>query len=79
MDDTRTRLQKCFVAVFPELTPQAAWAASPTTVPRWDSLSSVTLFTLIEEEFGLSLSPDALDEFGSFTQILARLEDSGRR
>ena len=77
MDDTRARLQKCFVAVFPGLTPQAALAASPTTVPGWDSLSSVTLFTLIEEEFGLSLSVDALDEFGSFAQILVCLERNG--
>ena len=74
MDSTQERLVKCFAAVFPRLTPEQVWEASPSTLRQWDSVSSVTLFTLIEEEFGLSLGPDALDEFGSFAQILAHLE-----
>jgi len=74
MDNVQGRLVKCFMAMFPELTAEKALSASTNTLRQWDSLSSVTLFTLIEEEFGISLSVDALDEFGSFAQVFAYLE-----
>lgn len=77
MDSTKARLAKCFVAVFPELTPQEALCASTTTMPEWDSVSSATLVSVIEEEFGIGLSIDALDEFGSFEQIFTHLQKSG--
>lgn len=74
MDNPSARLTKCFLAVFPEMTPEEVPTAATTSVKNWDSLASVTLFSLIEEEFGIALSLDALDEFNSFGRILSHLE-----
>ena len=74
MDDTGKRLTKCFLAVFPEMAPEEVASAATASVKNWDSVASVTLFSLIEEEFGVVLSLDALDEFNAFQQILAHLE-----
>ncbi len=74
MDNTSARLTKCFLAVFPEITPAEVATASTASLKNWDSVASVTLFTLIEEEFGIALSLDALDEFNSFQHILSHLE-----
>lgn len=39
----------------------------------WDSLSSVTLAAVIEEEFGVSIDPENLAELNSFEAFHARL------
>ena len=39
----------------------------------WDSLSSVTLAAVIEEEFGLSVDPDELAQLNSFEAFHAKL------
>ena len=74
MDEVGARLTKCFIVVFPELKPDEASRASAATLDQWDSVASVTLFTLIEEEFGISLDVDALDQFSSFENIRAHIE-----
>ena len=76
MDDVSTRLVKCFCAIFPDLDPHDVARATPSTVNSWDSVASVTLFTLIEEEFATSLDPNALDDFTSFEGILAHVRRS---
>ena len=53
MDDTQIRLANCFLSLFPTLSPVEIQNATPTTVPGWDSLSSLTLLTLVGEEFNL--------------------------
>jgi acyl carrier protein len=74
VDSLQVHLAKCFLVVFPNLKPEEVLRANATTLEQWDSVASVTLFTLIEEEFGLSLDMDALDEFSSFERILAQIE-----
>lgn len=74
MNDTAKRLTKCFLVVFPEMTPEDVAEATTANVKNWDSVASVTLFTLIEEEFGNTISLDALDEFNTFRHILSHLE-----
>jgi acyl carrier protein len=74
MDNSAARLAHCFRAVFPELSQGDVGAASTESVSRWDSLASATLMALIEEEFGIALSPEALDDFTSFERILAHVE-----
>lgn len=74
MDNAKARLVKCFVAVFPDLRPEEAMNATTANVKTWDSVASVTLFSLMEEEFGLALNADVLDEFSSFGRILAYVE-----
>lgn len=74
MNNLDARLAKCFVAVFPALKPEDAPRASVSTLQHWDSVASVTLFTLIEEEFGVTLDMDALDEFSSFQNIRTHIQ-----
>ena len=62
MTDPKDRLIRCFTAAFPHLSHEETIHASPNSVARWDSLATVTLFALVEEEFGLNLSIDQLDE-----------------
>jgi acyl carrier protein len=76
MDDTRERLERCFSAVFPDLSPDEIRRASPATVGAWDSLANVTLVTVIEEEFGLQLPLDDPDWAASFELILAHVNDA---
>jgi len=70
MPDTRARLVKCFSAVFPELSEREIALASPLSVGAWDSLASVTLLSVLEEEFEVQIDPDALDQLVSFNLIL---------
>jgi acyl carrier protein len=77
MSDTRTRLVKCFAAVFPELTVQQIQHASPESIPGWDSLASATLFTVLEEEFSVDIPPEDMDHLLSFQRTLDYLETRG--
>jgi len=74
MDDVRTRLTRCFLGVFPDLTPEQAAHASPETVAAWDSVASVTLLTLLEEEFGVSIDVEDLAQFTSFENLQTYLQ-----
>jgi acyl carrier protein len=76
MPDTQTRLSRCFLAVFPGLSNAQIASASVGTLAAWDSVASVTLVALIEEEFGISFEPDALDGLVSFRAILDYLKRS---
>jgi acyl carrier protein len=75
MNDARTRLIKCFVAVFSELSEQEIPLASPVTVGSWDSLASITLVSVIEEEFRTEIDPDDLEQLVSFELVLDYLQN----
>jgi acyl carrier protein len=79
VNNTAERLTKCFLVVFPDITPEEVVSAATTSLKDWDSVASVTLFSLIEEEFGIVLSLDALDEFNTFQHILSHLERKSAR
>ena len=74
MDETQARLAKCFSLVFPSLGPDEVIRATPSVVENWDSVASVTLLMLIEEEFGINIDMEILDEFVSFERILGYLQ-----
>ncbi len=69
-----SRLARCFVLAFPGLRADEAPRATVANLPAWDSLALVTLVALIEEEFGLKVDSDDLDEFISFDLIRGYLE-----
>ncbi len=75
MTDLRQRLLTCFVAVFPDLRESEIPLASTATVSAWDSLASVTLVSVIEEEFDLQLDVDELEDLNSFELVLAVLNE----
>ncbi|MFI4941991.1 MAG: acyl carrier protein [Burkholderiales bacterium] len=66
MSDVRERLTGCFVAVFPSLSAEQAATASNETLDTWDSLATVTLVNVIEEEFHLQIDPEDFSEILSF-------------
>jgi acyl carrier protein len=76
MDPTTARLRACFSSVFPKLTEEETVNARVGGIPEWDSLATVTLFSLIEEEFGLSLDLDDFEEPMSFQGLLTRIQGS---
>ncbi len=73
MDKMQSRLTKCFLAVFPELTGEAVLAATPSSVKGWDSIATLNLIVVIEEEFGVEIDFADLMEALSYEQISAYL------
>jgi acyl carrier protein len=76
MDPTKQRLRACFSRVFPDLTEAQTLSARAGETPEWDSLATVTLLSLIEEEFGVTLDLDDFEETMSFEGLLERIEGS---
>ncbi len=75
LSDVRERLIKCFSVVFPDLTTAEIPRASMTSVGSWESLSTVTLVSVVEEEFGIEVNPEDLELFVSFETILDHLQE----
>jgi acyl carrier protein len=73
MTDVQTRLAKCFTAVFPHLRPSEVSSATIESVEGWDSLATVTLLTVVEEEFGTTIEPEELEHLRSFEAYVRRL------
>jgi acyl carrier protein len=70
VNDIRSRLMRCFVAVFSQLSEQNIATASLDKVEGWDSVAAATLVSTIEEEFETELDSDALGSLTSFQSIL---------
>jgi acyl carrier protein len=66
MDPIEARLQKCFSKVFPDAGEDRIRSATVDSIPAWDSLASITLLTLVGEEFGIAPDMDRFEEFTSF-------------
>ena len=76
MDTTTARLRACFSSVFPNLTDEETLEARAEGIPEWDSLATVTLVSLVEEEFDIRLDLDELEELMSFQKLLKRIQGS---
>ena len=74
MPDARSRLTHCFSVVFPELEEQEIPVSSIASVGAWDSLASINLYSLVEEEFGVEINMDDLENLISFELILGYIE-----
>jgi acyl carrier protein len=74
MIETKQRLLRCFRAVFPDLSEEELERASQTSLASWDSVNTVTLMTLVEEEFGIQFAPEDIEDLSSFGLFLAELE-----
>lgn len=73
MPDTQIRLIRCFRAVFPELTENEVVHANMGSTANWDSMATVTLIAVVEEEFGMRFEVDELENMNSFQRFLVRL------
>ena len=70
MAELESRLVNCLAVVFPELAPQEIPSVSMGSLASWDSVAGITLLSVIEEEFNLSISPDDVAGLVSFELIL---------
>ena len=66
MDVLEERVRECFRAVFPTLSDDELLVLDQASTDAWDSLASLTLITVIEEEFDLFLAEDDIAEMHSF-------------
>ncbi len=73
MPDPPSRLRRCFEGVFPGLRSDEIAHASMESVADWDSIASVQLIAVVEEEFGLTIPTDRYEEMSSFEGILSYL------
>jgi acyl carrier protein len=74
MDEIQSRLMRCFLAVFPELSENDVLAATPSTVIGWDSVATLNLITVMEEEFAVQIDFVDLMDGLSYEQIAAYLQ-----
>jgi acyl carrier protein len=73
--DPRERLTNCFQTVFPELSPEAIASASTATVAAWDSVATITLMNVLEDEFGFEMDLDDLADLDSFEKLYSYLQE----
>jgi acyl carrier protein len=75
MDEMEQRLLNCFQTVFAGIDAAAARVATPATVAGWDSVASIKLLNVIEEEFQIEIDLDQISELDSFPRILEYLRN----
>ena len=76
MSDWENRLIGCFASVFPGLTSEEIRTSSAESDGIWDSLSTVTLVAVVQEEFNVAIDPEEvaqLDSFAAFRACVSRL------
>lgn len=76
MNDYETRLVKCFGAVFNGLSEAELRTASTSSLESWDSVATVTLIALIEEEFKIDVDVEDLERLVSFDSVLGYLKET---
>lgn len=67
MFDQERRLIRCFATVFPALTEEQIQNATADSTGTWDSLATVTLAAVIQEEFNIEVDPEILPNLDSFS------------
>jgi acyl carrier protein len=70
----KTALIDCFSAVFPHLGPEEVPLATTASVGEWDSLATLNLIAVIQDEFGVEIAPEDYENFISFELVLDLLE-----
>jgi acyl carrier protein len=73
MDDAHARLVMCFSNVFPSLPTAEIPTTSMISVEEWDSVATVTLLVVIEEEFEVQFEPGDLEVMVSFDSVWNQL------
>jgi acyl carrier protein len=69
MEEFEQRMMRCFAVVFPDLDEAGIRGAAMGATEGWDSVATVTLVNVVEEEFGLQIDLDDVEEFVSFAKL----------
>ncbi len=75
MSSIEERLINCFSIIFPDLRYDEIHRANTTSVAGWDSLATVTIVSVIEEEFDITISPEEYEYMISFELIRECIKD----
>lgn len=76
MSERDIRLLRCFASVFPELSPEEIRIVSSQSTGHWDSLSTVMLTAVVQEEFNIEIEPEVVPELDSFEAFRSYLQQS---
>jgi acyl carrier protein len=74
MSDVKQQLVTCFATVFPDVSVDDIPQMAVSSQSDWDSLKTMTLVAVIEEEFEIEVSGDGTAVFMSFPLILNYVE-----
>jgi acyl carrier protein len=75
MHDIETRLTECFAATFADLPFEEIPQAHVETVDGWDSMTTMILLSVIEEEFVVRVPSEDVLRFTSFNEIMDYLHE----
>ena len=75
MHELKSRLIRCFEVVFPGLDDKMLREATMTSIADWDSVATVTLINVVEEEFGIAIDVDDVEQMVSFEKMLNYLTE----
>jgi acyl carrier protein len=75
MDNVDARLTRCFSAVFPGIAAEQMPNVTMESLNDWDSMATVTLINVVEEEFGLQIAVEEIEDLSSFRSFAAYLQD----
>jgi len=76
--ESKEKLERCFLAVFPEMDLKEFEQASTEKTLEWDSMASVMLYSLISQEFGIKILPEKMVDLNSFSTIYTFLAEEGK-
>lgn len=68
--EVASQLEDCLAVVFPNVPKHELSTAAIGSTPGWDSLATLTLVSVVEETFQISVPLDDLEKFLSFELIL---------
>lgn len=75
MNELEPKLRQCFQAVFPDLEDTEIPRASMASMGAWDSVTTVTLLALVEEQFEVRVAPEEMEDLVSYELILDYLSN----
>ena len=75
MNEVRDKLTRCFSLAFPQMDPSHYPTASAGNTSGWDSVTQVTLLTLIGEEFGIDIDFEEFEGATSFESLASRISE----
>jgi acyl carrier protein len=63
------RVLDCFRSVFPDRSDDELRALDQSAVDYWDSLAALSLLTVVEEEFDLTIDDESIDAMTTFQKV----------
>jgi len=69
MEQIKFRLVSCFQTVFPDLTETDIPSVSQASLATWDSVSTIALVNVMEEEFAIVIDLESVADLDSFHHI----------